>query len=253
MKVRMLHCELKWEIPTQVATSGRPRIKFLSLGEIMGKKCLIIYSSLTGNTEKVALRFESTFEKNGWECDIFKIRRKAEDVLNPLFDINNYDFMCVGSGVIAHLPYSEILSVLRRLIFGFDPRIPLRLRGEDLTYIKEPMPDSYVPKHGEKMESFPHKKIVFGSDCKKAVTFITYSGFDLGPKEAEPSMQLLALEVEHLGFKCIGQFCCPGYFVNHPTPATYHGDIRDRPNEKDLLKAEMFIEEKLEEIADRTA
>jgi hypothetical protein len=35
-------------------------------------------------------------------------------------------------------------------------------------------------------------------------------------------------------------------------PTTYHGDIRDRPNEKDLLKAEMFIEEKLEIIADRT-
>ena len=34
-------------------------------------------------------------------------------------------------------------------------------------------------------------------------------------------------------------------------PGTFHGDIRDRPNERDLLKAEMFIEEKLEEIADR--
>ena len=33
---------------------------------------------------------------------------------------------------------------------------------------------------------------------------------------------------------------------------TYHGDIRQRPNEKDLLKAEMFIDEKLEEIAERT-
>jgi hypothetical protein len=35
-------------------------------------------------------------------------------------------------------------------------------------------------------------------------------------------------------------------------PRTFHGDIRGRPDERDLLKAQMFIEEKLEEIADRT-
>ena len=86
----------------------------------MGKKCLIVYSSFTGNTEKVALRFKSTFEQNGWECDIFKIRKKAEDILNPHFDVNDYDFMCVGSGIMSHLPYNEILNVLRRLRLGLD-------------------------------------------------------------------------------------------------------------------------------------
>jgi hypothetical protein len=66
--------------------------------------------------------------------------------------------------------------------------------------------------------------------------------------------QSLSLEVniEHIHFKCIGHFYCPGIYLNHPTPRWYHGDIRDRPNKRDLLKAEMFIEEKLEGIADRT-
>ena len=31
----------------------------------MGNKCLITYSSYSGNTEKVALRFKETFEKQG--------------------------------------------------------------------------------------------------------------------------------------------------------------------------------------------
>ena len=90
----------------------------------MGKKCLIIYSSHTGNTEKVASRFKSTFEKNGWECDIFKIRRKAEDILSPPFDplLTDYDFMCVGSGIYFHYPYSEIVNLIRRLNYGIDPR-----------------------------------------------------------------------------------------------------------------------------------
>jgi len=62
---------------------------------------------------------------------------------------------------------------------------------------------------------------------------------------------LLELELEHIGFQCIGRFCCPGKFLDDPMPRTFHGDIRNRPDEIDLLKAQMFIEEKLEEIADR--
>jgi hypothetical protein len=217
----------------------------------MGKKCLIIYSSYTGNTEKVALRFKSTFERHGWECDLFKIRKKAEDILNPPFDINDYDFLCAGSGIRVHLPYNEILNVLRRLRLGIDPRIALRNRDETIPYIKEPLPEFPPPWQDPNVMNY-HRKIVLGPDSKKAVVFTTYAGYEFGPKEAEPSMQLLALEIEHLKFICIGHFCCPGRFLHNPTPGTFHGDIQDRPNERDLLKAEMFIEEKLEEIADRT-
>jgi flavodoxin len=215
----------------------------------MGKKCLIIYSSYTGNTEKVALRFKGTFERQGWECDILKIGKKAEDILHPHFDMNNYDFVCVGSGLRVHLPYNEILNLLRRLRLGIDPRIALKNRDETISYIKEPLP---APPPPEEMVAH-HRKIVLGPDSRKAVIFVTYAGYEFGPKEAEPAMQLLDLEIEHIGFKCIGHFCCPGKFLDNPTLVTYHGDIRDRPNEKDLLKAEMFVEERLEEIADRTA
>ncbi len=216
----------------------------------MGKRCLIIYSSFTGNTEKVALRFKSTFEQNGWECDIFKIRKKAEDILNPPFDVNDYDFLCAGSGLTVHLPSNEILNVIRRFRLGMDPRIALRNRDETIPYIKEPLPDWPSVWEDPNVKGH-HGKIVLGPDSKKAVVFVTYAGYEFGPIEAVPAMQLMALEIEHLRFKCIGQFCCPGRFLHDPTPRTFHGDIRDRPNEKDLLKAEMFIEEKLEEIADR--
>jgi hypothetical protein len=218
----------------------------------MEKKCLVIYSSNTGNTEKVALRIKNTFERQGWKCDIFKIRKIAEDILHPPFDINQYDFVCIGSGLCMHLPYNEILNMLRGLRLGIDPRIALRNRDESITYIKEPVPEA-PPLINDPRVLNRHRKIVLGPDSKKAVVFITYGGYEFGHKEARPAIELLALEIEHIGFKCIGHFCCPGKFLNSPTPGTYHGDIRDRPNEKDLLKAEMFIEEKLEEIAERPA
>jgi hypothetical protein len=213
----------------------------------MGKKCLVTYSSITGNTEKVALKFKETFEGKGWQCDLFKVRKNADDILRPPYDIRTYDFVCAGSGLRGHLPYNEILNMLRGFRTGMDPRIVLKNRDETIPYINEPVPG--IPPH--KTPKLDHRKMTLGPDSPKAVIFITYSGYEFGPKEAEPAVVLLALELEHIGFQFIGQYCCPGKYVDDPMPRTFHGDIRDRPNEKDLLKAQMFIEEKLEEIADR--
>jgi len=91
----------------------------------MSKRSLVVYSSYTGNTEKVALRFKETLEKKGWQCEIFKVRKIAEDILKPPFDIREYDFVCAGSGLRAHLPYNEILNMLRGFRTGMDPRIVL--------------------------------------------------------------------------------------------------------------------------------
>jgi hypothetical protein len=209
----------------------------------LGKKCLIIYSSYSGNTEKVAWRFKSTFEHQGWECDVFKVERNPSHILNPPYDVKDYDFVAAGSGIRVHLPYNEILNVLRRFRLGCDPRVVLRSRGETIPYITDPMPP--LPSADR------HRKMVLGVDSKKCIVFATYSGCEFGPKEALPAMMLLELELEHVGFQSIGRFCCPGRFLDNPLPRTFHGDIRNRPDEKDLLKAEIFIEEKLEEIEER--
>jgi hypothetical protein len=209
----------------------------------MGKKALIMYASHTGNTEKVVQRFKETLIHRGWACDLFRIRKKADDILRPSFVLDDYDFLCVGSGVILHLPYNEVLNVIRRYNYGIDPRIPLRLRDEDIPYIKEPITDV---SHEDISEI--HRKIVIGPECKKAVVFLTYAGYEFGPAEAKPALDLLALEVEHLHYRIVGKFCCPGKYLNHPTPRTFHGDIRDRPNEADLRDAQVFIEEILDSL-----
>ena len=214
----------------------------------MGKKCLITYSSYTGNTEKVANRFKEVFKNQGWQCDVFKVKKNADDILRPRYDIRHYDFVCVGSGLRGHLPYNEILNMLRGVWTKMDPRITMRFRDEILSYLPGPVPE--IP--ADRIPTEDHGKIVLGPESPKAIVFITYAGYEFGPKEAEPAAALLALEVEHIGFQCIGQYCCPGKYLDDPTPRTFLGDIRDRPNERDLLKAEIFIEEKLEEIAEHS-
>ena len=204
----------------------------------MNKQALIIYGSYSGNTEKVAFRFRDTFQKHGWQVTAFKAEKKPEHVLDPPFDPQDYDVLCVGSGLRAHLPYNEVLNVLRHFRVGGDPR-----------YITTPLPDE-APWSREGLEQH-HRRIVLGPDSKKALIFATYSGYEFGPWEAQPALDYMALEVAHFGFRTIGTFACPGKFVDAPMLQTFHGDIRDRPNERDLLRAELFIEDKLDEMADR--
>jgi len=90
-----------------------------------------------------------------------------------------------------------------------------------------------------------HRKITPGP--KRGVVFVTYSGEHLDPREVEPALSLLELNIEQLRFKCIGRFSYPGGSGNHYTPGTWFGDIRGRPIERDLLKAEIFMEEIMEE------
>lgn len=181
------------------------------------KRGLIIYQSMTGNTEKVALRFKEVFEKKGWQCDIFKVDKKT-DVDNLPLDFNGYDFLCAGSGVYMALPGREIVDIM------FNIAHQTRRAGKIVRV---------------------HRKITPGP--QKGIVFVTYGGTHLGPKEAGPSLSLLDLIIEHLRFKCIGRFSCPGGGGKRANPGGWYGDIRGRPNERDLLKAEIFLEEKLEE------
>ncbi|MFH2091648.1 MAG: hypothetical protein ABIJ31_04720, partial [Pseudomonadota bacterium] len=172
-------------------------------------KCLIIYGSRTRNTEKVAKRIKQAFNTHGWHCDIYNME-KSIDIENLPFDFEDYDFICAGSGVYWALPSEKVVMAMR-------------LVSRRTSY----------------------SKIVPGP--KRGMVFATYGGAHLGPKEAEAALKLLEIEIEHLSFKCVGAFVCPGKYVNRATPEWYHGDIRNRPNEEDLGQAEALVNKLLKQ------
>jgi hypothetical protein len=210
----------------------------------MAKKSLILYSSMTGNTEKVALRFKKVFERKGWQCDAFKIDRHT-DADHPPFHIEDYDFLCVGSPVMMGIPSEEIRNFLSKSPlsghFG-QPTVEELARQKIMRHDPDYMGR---PKRRPGKER-PTGKIVPGP--QKGIVFVTYGGIHLGPKEAAAALMLLENELEHLKFECIGSFACPGKHGDKATPEWWHGDIRHRPSERDLQKAEIFMEEKIEEL-----
>ncbi len=78
-------------------------------------KAVVMYSSETGNTEKVARGFVKSLLRYGWQVDNFKIGQnwKREPVT-----LNRYDLLCVGSQVHWSLPSPWLVELLR------SPEIP---------------------------------------------------------------------------------------------------------------------------------
>ena len=213
----------------------------------ISKRSLVLYATRTNNTTKVVERFRSTLERNGWQCDVVRIEQNSDPMTVP-FNHKDYDLICAGSGVRMHAPYAELLHVLRVPIYGFDPRIMLKMTEgiQPTDEERKKMQDAMRNRKGRS-----HSKIVLGPDAKKALSFVTYGGHELGPVEAQPALDWINLELAHLEVEIVGKFCCPGKFEDTNNPAVYHNDLTTRPNERDLLRAELFIEQVLEAIAVR--
>jgi hypothetical protein len=209
----------------------------------MGKKCLIMYQSNTGNTEKVALRFKSTFEKNGWTCDMFKVTRKIDLAAIP--SIKDYDFICAGAPIYGGIPPEEMRMFMDVV------RAPGKMDHIIMSDLLEMMRHPKLGGGGKVKMAFkptPHRRIITGP--RKGVVFATHSGAHFGPWEAEPALKWLEVEMAHAKVKCIGSFSCPGKMpmLKDDSSGAFYHDIIHRPNEKDLLKAELFIEGILEQL-----
>ncbi len=272
----------------------------------MAKKSLIVYASVTGNTEKVAMKFKEVFEKKGapwgeWECDTYKITKQS-DKRNAPYHLEDYDFICVGAPIWAGIPplylFDDHLGALGAVMM---PRALL-----DMSLGEEP------GKPPEEVLESMMNRIKAGWGPKKGVVFVTYGGQGQGPIESVAALSCLEIRLDAARVKTVGKFaCCGGMWdeppvdrianrfgwmvgdatvaivqykenPNHPDFAnltdedrklferavketqkfktgmqdaktrgigmrSWHYDYEHRPTERDLLKAEIFLSEILED------
>ena len=245
----------------------------------MSKKSLIIYASWTGNTEKVALRFKKVFEKYGWECDMLKVI-KHTDVHNPPYHLDDYDLLCVGSLIVNGVPVKEIFddhlgiampqNLFRGHTWGFGPiteswrpikgvafvtyggtrwgppeAIPaldcLALRMEDMRVKcigKFACAGGMKQGHGYSLDNLADKK---GWSIEDAASIV--SRYTEDPNH--PEFANLSKEDRELLDATVT--ARKKELPREDRSHTWHWDIHNRPNERDLLKAEIFLEEILED------
>lgn len=166
----------------------------------MARKALILYASVTGNTEKIAGYFQEALEEMNWQVDSIKITNQTSFVENPIF-FDQYDLLFVGSPIMAGLPSTLIGKNL-----GLTASMPPRMYSDRLIMpgLKRPESPDYTP---------------------YAIEFCTYGGTSTGPSECLATLAIEKLYLENLYIQTIGQFACLGTELHHASVDTIADDL----------------------------
>ncbi len=151
----------------------------------MARKALIIYSSLSGNTEEIVQSFRRGFEAYGWEVTLQKITARSKYPDDKIY-FDEFDVVCMGSPILAGLPYTKLSEFLGL----YKPESGQFFRGDQFG----------TPEQARD---------------KRGIVFCTYAGGMTGPQECEATLAVLKTYMDLQHIPTIGYFACAGREVRH--------------------------------------
>ena len=178
---------------------------------ITNGKALILYATMTNNTEKIANWFKESFEHYNFATSMFRLSanfdwKGAQDKL--YFD--DYDVVCLGSPIVGGGP---LMIVTRALSLGGGGVLEKSLSPAEKAASSELKIESVMPKmlvswrrnHG------PYRGVLPKDEHQPlGVVFTTYGGGFYGSDESLATLELLKLYLELNDVKVIGKFACCG-------------------------------------------
>lgn len=176
-------------------------------------RVLVLYWSLTGNTEAVAKAITEAVKESGHDCDLMEIRSDLEA------DWLGYDLVFIGSPVHEFLPPQNVINYLKNRFHYYRDKRGILKPGS--------------PKLGDKF----------------VVAFCTYAGPHTGIHEAITAVRYMEQFFEHLGFFVLDPIMVIGCFKAEALNGKFGytkeiceklnksgrlGDISGRPDHSDL-------------------
>ena len=162
------------------------------------KKALVLYCSITGNTEKVAKAVEAGLTEGGMQTSLLKFQ-DAENI-----DYFDYDLVCVGAPSYSWCVPQSFNEFLRKKF-------------------------NYYKSIGKIKPNSPRVG-------KNALVFCTYSGPHTGIDEAIPTGLYMGQFFDHMGFDVLDKWYILSEFIGSEELSTQGrlGNIRGLPTEQDL-------------------
>lgn len=174
------------------------------------RRVLLMYATMTKNTEKVATWFKETFEEYGWEVNFLRIKNNmnwAELQDSVYFD--DYDLICLGSPIVGGAP---VQSIIKTFSFGGGGGLEKQVQEK----LNSAAKDASAPaaKLGgamwrRKLRPAPGMPD-HASERKYGIVFSTYGGGFYGPDEATVTLESMKQYLKLNNVDVIGRFCCPG-------------------------------------------
>lgn len=186
------------------------------------RRALILYATMTKNTEKIAQAFAESFSYYNWEVTLFRLKASADWAgMQEKLYFDDYDVVCLGSPIVAGYPLTivnkvfslgaggELENNVQQMVDsgkGFElnsktagggppsgkdgkKQIGARWRRRSSSYPGGPCRDNYQP---------------------LGIVFTTYGGGFYGSGESKATLAALKLFLELNNVSVVGTFACCG-------------------------------------------
>ncbi len=172
------------------------------------RRALILYATMTKNTEKVANWFKETFEYYNWEVQMIRLKGKmdwTEYEGKTFFD--DYDVICLGSPIVAGLPLQPVIDALSLNGDGsLLNDIKKELKGEQV------QKDKITPAGSRwRRNPAPYPGIYDKRNSRPfGIVFSTYGGGFYGAGECQGVLSTLKVFLQNYDVDIVGEFACGG-------------------------------------------
>ena len=186
------------------------------------RRALILYATMTKNTEKIARWFRETFEEYKWEVTMLRLTNKMDlEEVQPQVYFDDYDVICLGSPIVAGYPL-KIVSKLFSLgaHSGLEEQTAATVEGGAKEFSMPaggpPPQDAEKPALKELQwrrsgNRGPYPGAIYQDQFKPlGVVFTTYGGGFYGSDECTATLEILKLFLQLKNVSVVGRFACCG-------------------------------------------
>lgn len=182
------------------------------------RKAVVLYGSLTGNTEMVGKAMAEVLEEYGFEVRCEKLVAGKDWSEDPVI-FWEYDIVVLGSLIVAGLPYKEVYQLL-----GLQGN--RSISGKSMNPNDKPDPETNPMGRLSLHSGIPGivaGSVATGSPGAKGdqlptiygVVYTTYGGSGVGPPECYGTLEVMEELLRVNGVRTIGKFACPGKEIRH--------------------------------------
>lgn len=186
------------------------------------RRALILYATMTKNTEKIAAWFKETFESYQWDVKMIRLKNNMDlEAIQPDVYFDDYDVVCLGSPIVAGYPL-KIVSKLFSLgaHSGLEERTTENVeQGGKFTMPTGPKPEE-KPNQPMKTAELewrrsgnrgPYPGAIYQEQYKPlGIVFTTYGGGFYGSDECTATLEILKLFLQLNNVAVVGRFACCG-------------------------------------------
>lgn len=190
------------------------------------RRALIIYATMTKNTERVANWFREQLEYYFWDVTMFRLVKSADwAAMQDQLYFDDYDLVLLGSPIVAGFPLTIVNKVLSLGAGGaLEENVNKQVdAGKGFQPGADVMGGGPEGVSGAAGENHPpmavrwrrHTASYPGGPCRDSyhpygIVFTTYGGGFYGPAEATATLDTLKMYLDLNDVQTVGKFACCG-------------------------------------------